>query len=166
MDIANMIGMVEKLATIIALVVGGVWTYFHFIKGRIYRPRLGAKIVGSVEVEDDLIYLLVTSTITNIGKSKVDLQHDGTAVRVFGYAPTSHPEGIQTVDWKRLGTYSVFENHGWLEGEETVDEQRLFLIPAQEYRAFRLELRVICSKIAWTDAQIVTTLPKQEVQSA
>ena len=166
MAITDAVGMVEQVATIIAILVGGFWTYFHFIKGRIYRPRLIAKIDGSIKIENDQIYLLVTSTISNVGKSVVELKSEGTAIRVHGHERIFQPEGIQAVDWDRLGTYPVFEKHGWLEGEETIEEERLFLLPASEFRAFRLELRVISNQIAWTHGRIITVFPKEEAQNA
>ena len=69
MDIKDSVEIAEKIATIAALVVGGVWAYFNFIKGRIYRPRLHPEVSGMVVVEHEQIYLHITSTITNVGNS-------------------------------------------------------------------------------------------------
>jgi hypothetical protein len=40
--------VLQNLATIVALFLGSLWTYFHFVRGRTYTPRLELDVEGTV----------------------------------------------------------------------------------------------------------------------
>lgn len=163
MDIKDSVELVEKIATIAALVIGGIWAYFNYIKGRIYRPRLRTEINGKVVIDNGQIYLHITSTITNLGNSVVELQQKGSGIRILGH-DRSKVSSVQSATWKRLATYPVFDKHGWLEAKETIEDERLVISPLSDNCALRLELRAISNKIAWTHSKIIILTPKEETQ--
>ena len=40
----NCLNLIEKAATVVAIVVGGAWVYFNAIRGRTFIPRLMPQI--------------------------------------------------------------------------------------------------------------------------
>ena len=164
MEFKELIEITEKLVSISAIVIGGIWIYFNFIKGRIYRPRLSPEITGTIILEHGQVYLHITSTISNVGNSVVALQQKGTGFRLLGYERNEEIRDVQGAVWEHLATFSVFEKHGWLEGKETIQDERLVVVPLSKYRAFRLELRVVSNKISWTNTSIITFNPEEETQ--
>jgi hypothetical protein len=41
-----------------AVVIGGIWTYYRFIKGRTFAPKLEPKISGEAKHQQNGIYLI------------------------------------------------------------------------------------------------------------
>src|SRR5262249_49411574 len=72
--------------TILGIVVGGVWAYFKFIKGRLFKPRLALEIEAkficdqflTTRYSERIKYLLITIQFKNVGLSKVEIAHDAS----------------------------------------------------------------------------------------
>ena len=47
----------DKIVRIAAVVIGGIWTYLKFIRGRIYRPRLKPSVSGRIVIVSGQPYL-------------------------------------------------------------------------------------------------------------
>jgi hypothetical protein len=54
----------------------------------------------------------------------------------------------------RLGTFSVFEKHGWIETGECVQDELLISLP-QVPSAYKLEFRLVAKGIVWQSRAIV-----------
>jgi hypothetical protein len=155
MDFSQILANLEKAFTIVAIIVAGLWAYFNYFKGRIYRPKLKPEITGIAVPEGDQHHLLITANLTNIGISKVDLQQRGTALRIYSCHKLDGINKVKSAEWIRVATYSVFENHGWIEAGETIEEQRLVSLPIKQEIAFQFALRVVSKKIEWNATSIV-----------
>jgi hypothetical protein len=139
----------QKFFTILAILVGGVWTYFNFFKGRTYTPRLEPKVSGRVATIDGLTYLIATSQLKNVGLSQLDIEQRGTALIVYGYKSVTNPARTTTPDADELAKFAVFADHFWIEPGEAIEEQRFIVVPDPEYIAFRLELRIVAHRLQW-----------------
>jgi len=65
---SSWIKSIEELLTIIAIVVGGVWTYWLFVKNRQTLPRASLKhTIAHAILGDDKVLLHVTVSISNLG---------------------------------------------------------------------------------------------------
>jgi hypothetical protein len=81
-NVSTVVGVVGTSATTVALVVGGLWAYFRFIKGRTYRPRLEVGMSGQWRHIGEKYLLHARITVRNIGGSKVSLLQKGTGLKV------------------------------------------------------------------------------------
>ena len=144
----------EKVVRIAAVVIGGVWTYLKFIRGRIYRPRLKPSVSGRIAIVDGQPHLVVSLSMENVGSSKVDISQKGTGLRLFSLKLTPMAPPPSQVGWMRLGTFSVFEKHGWIETGECVQDELLISLP-QVASAYKLEFRLVAKGIVWQSRAIV-----------
>lgn len=163
-NIKDIVGIIKDLTTVIAIILGGIWTYFNFIKGRVYNPRLEPGISGKILEKDDLKFIVATATLKNIGLTKVNISSIGLAIIVHTYQPARVTE-ISTADKKRLTSFPVFKEHAWLEPAETIEDEQLFEIPEYEGIAIRLELRFVYNGIEWNSGAVVQTTPESDVIS-
>jgi hypothetical protein len=115
----------ERVVKIAAVVIGGVWAYLKFIRGRVYRPRLEPSVSGRIAHVDGHPHLVVSLSMENVGSSKVDIDQKGTGLRLFSPELTPIATPPTQVGWMRLGTFSVFEKHGWIESGECIRDELL-----------------------------------------
>lgn len=151
--------VLKNVATIIAFGAGAVWAYFNFFKGRTYRSRLEPKVSGKIISRNGAYYLIVTAQLKNIGLSDVKIDQKGSALRVFAYTFGQRPSKARSVEQSRLITLSVFEDHGWIEPGELIEDQRLIAIPDVEHVALQIRLRLVSNRIEWNSAAIIEPPP-------
>src|SRR5215469_5898239 len=118
------IANVKAIAETLALMIGGLWAYYKFFKGRTFRPRLELTVSGKAWSRDNVTYLVAGMSLKNVGLSKLELSQEGTGLRVFSQSMVS-PENATKAEWDRKITLSVFEKHGWIEPGETISDQAL-----------------------------------------
>jgi hypothetical protein len=157
MNFSTVLDNLEKAVTIAALLIGGVWTYYHFIRGRTYRLRLEPTVSGTMTSVRSGRRLIVTSRLKNVGLSKATIQQAGSALRVLTGAIELGAAQIAAVDWTHIGTFPVFKDHGWVESGETITEQAMFVLPAQKHLPVRLELRIVSDGIEFNVMSIATS---------
>jgi hypothetical protein len=144
----------NKLLQSVAIVVGGVAAYFKWFRGRIYRPRLETVVGGSLKTGAGQ-FLLVSVRTKNVGLSEVRIEQEGSAVRIFSSKPPSSSAKAKNVAWERHGTFPIYEEHGWIESNETIEHQRLVQLPQREYLAFRIEVWIASKGITWKTNAII-----------
>lgn len=152
------LGYVKTIAEILGILVGALWAYYKFFRGRTFRPRLELLVSGKTWNSDRLTQLTATVQIKNVGLSKLALSQEGTALRVFSQQPTKAKDIPTDVEWERLLTRAIFEKHKWIEpGETIVDEMLLALGNSDDLKAIKLELRIVAGGIEWNSRAIVET---------
>lgn len=145
----------EKIVAILGILVGGIWVYINFIKGRIYRPRLEQNITARLFEQKGAHLLLVNLELKNIGLSRVSLQQEGSGLRLFFAKPLklNNPEArngiVLQVDWERQATFSALTKNKWIESKEVIVEQQLLDIPPDRPTAFKLEWCIVSSRAIW-----------------
>ncbi|MDD5493759.1 MAG: hypothetical protein PHG36_03700 [Dehalococcoidia bacterium] len=156
MTITELLDNIEKLFTILGITAAGLWAYFNFFRGRTYKPRLEIEINGHILQRDEAYCLLVNLKLKNVGLSRLDLNQQGSGLRVFSYDMDAYLPEIHSVDWEQLATFSVFEQHNWIESGEVIVEQKLIALPEKNSLAFKLALRIVShDKIAWYAETII-----------
>jgi hypothetical protein len=155
-DMVELLDALQKLFTILAIIAGGVWAYFHYFRRRTYRLRLEPKVSGTVIFRDGMRYLIATAQLKNVGLSKARIEQRGTALRVYAYYPSAHTlSACRCVNTIRIATFPVFEHHEWIESGELIEDQRLIAMPSEEQIAFLVELRLVSRKISWRTTRII-----------
>jgi hypothetical protein len=139
----------EILIRLIALVIAGLWAYFKFISGRVFRPRLEPNVSGKAVKKGEFIYAYVEAKLKNVDLSKVDIKQEGTAVSI-NCAPVGWPREVMNPEWDREGTFPIFQAHDWIEPGELIGDDQLIVLPGAEWTSVRIDLRISSGKMAWS----------------
>lgn len=161
----DLVTVAKDGATILAIVIGGIWTYFNFIRGRIYHPRLEPAISGTLFENKGVSFVIVRARLKNIGLTKVDISQVGMAIIIHSYQIARFDE-ISTADMTRLAPFSVFEDHEWIEPSELIEDEKLFQLPHYDGTGIRVELRFTYHGIEWNTGAVVHELLKKKEDSA
>jgi len=148
----------EKIVKIAAILTGGVWTYYTFIRGRTYRPRLETSVTGETVRRGGQTYVIARLNIRNLGTAKVDIKQEGTGLRILSCdlcVSTSAPGEPKLT---RLVTLPVFKHHKWIESSETIRDEVLYVLPANHV-ALKLEFRLCAKSMEW-NAETYIALPE------
>ncbi len=147
----------ERAFTILAIIAGGAWVYFNFLRGRTYQPRLELSVSGSIAERDGLTYIVATIVLKNVGLSRVELKREGTACTVKRATKQVGMGEFSVVkDWADVGISRIFENHRWIEPGETVLDHCVAAIPKTDTGVCRFEARVVGKKNnEWNASSVV-----------
>jgi len=108
----------------LALVAGGVWAYFKFVKGRTFQDRLTPTVSGKFVSINGSVFLIVRTLLENVGLSRIVLDHQLSSLVVFEYVP-SEAEEILSVQNKWLTVLEVFgDKDKYIEPNEIVNVKR------------------------------------------
>lgn len=133
-DWATAVETTQAAVTTVAVVVGAIWTYFKFIRGRTFRPHVETKISATwlPKTVDDAWPLHVRVQIKNIGQAKVELDPQVTGLYVSRMAAQQVPPPSET-QWDDYDVaYDLFASHQWIEPGEVVTDDLLIRLPARE----------------------------------
>lgn len=134
-------GIAGKLVQITALIVGGLFAYLKFFKGRTYRPRLELTIRGILGEKDGIRYLVPSVTVKNIGLAKCGIRQTGSGIRISDYQSDG--------EWGKPRVVSILTSHEWIESGETVSDEILVPLEGPESIAYMLELRLVSEDFTW-----------------
>lgn len=149
------LGSIKTIAETLGLIIGGLWAYYKFFKGRTFRPRLELTVAGKAWHAKHLTHLTASVQIKNVGLSKLELSQEGSGLRVFSHALRKPEETPAVVEWQRQITLPVFEKHKWIEPGETISDQTLIALTHLDHSAIKLELRIVSNGIEWNSLTIV-----------
>lgn len=144
----DLLDILKNIFEIFAIIAGGLWAYFHYFKGRVYKLRVEPKVFGEIISTNNSNYLLITTQIKNVGVSKFEIEQKGTAIRICSW-------DLGSSNWKHLKTLSIFEAHRWIESGELIEEQKLVPVQVNAYVAFLLEIRVVSKGLEWNANKII-----------
>lgn len=142
----------QAAITSVAVIVGALWTYFKFIKGRTFRPHVETRIDASwLDQGADAQLLHVRVQLKNIGQAKVEVDQDGTALLVSRMATRQVPPPAPT-EWDDFDVaFEIFLAHEWIEPGEVVADELLVRLPARE-DVIEIKTRIA---LTWKPADIV-----------
>lgn len=141
-DLETIVNIIGNAVTALAIIVGGVWAYFRFVKGRTYRMRAEVQLSGGWSTIDSANVLHARVSIKNIGASKVALTQRGTGLRVSAVGASQAQPPI-SIEWQSLAVFSIFKEHEWVEPDETISDELLLDIDAPQPTSVLFEARLI-----------------------
>jgi hypothetical protein len=153
--IQPLLEIIKTIAETLGLIVGGLWAYYRFFKGRTFRPRLELTVTGKAWNAEPLTYLIASVQIKNVGLSKLELTQGGSGLRVFSHGLGKPEETPALVEWKRQITVPVFEKHKWIEPGEPISDQMLVTLAGIDHSAIKLEFRIVSNGIEWNSLTII-----------
>ena len=141
--------IILNIVTIIAVMVGGLWTYFHYFKGRLYYPRLELKVSGSVHADGSNKYLLTNVHLKNLGNRDFRIQRAGTGLRISSLGDReAQVDDLRFAHQNKLKTVRIFADHQWIESNESIGDDLLFRLPA-DVTTVMLSARLVSAGITW-----------------
>jgi hypothetical protein len=161
----------KNIVTTLVAIIGGIWAYFKFVRGRTYRPRLSVDVAGqwlkldgarprcrrisqltrwqpAADSGRNVFYTRIR--VTNIGASKVSLKQYGTGLTI-SFPAQEQPEPPSDFEWEYVPkyrgdvqpqTFEILKQHAWIEPGETVSDD-LLLDLDRSPRTVRLEVYLI-----------------------
>jgi len=138
-DVADVVG---TLVTSAAIVIGGLWAYFKFWRGRQLPPKLVIDMFGEWISEG----LWVRVQVSNIGSQQVEFSQPanvvqrGTGLRISTL--DEHSANSLTPEWTIVGpVFEIHERDEWVYPGETIHDE--VLIPGIEPQAVLVEVRLV-----------------------
>lgn len=168
-DWARTSDIIRNLAMIAGFIVGGVWTYYLFIKGRVLKPRLEPKVYGEIVTINTKKYVRASAELKNVGSSEVKFTKE--ALNLVPFAERAHPVvspadaaqyKLLATDWETLLPLGVFSRHAWIEPGETIRDEALLEILIDETIAYRIDFVIFAGGITWRATSIVSPKPKDQ----
>lgn len=161
--------LLRNIAMIAGFIVGGVWTYYLFIKGRVLKPRLEPKVYGEIITINTKKYVRASAELKNVGSSEVKFTKE--ALNLVPFAERAHPAvspedaakyKLLATDWESLLPLGVFARHAWIEPGETIRDEALLEILIDETIAYRIDFVIFAGGITWRATSIVSPKPKDQ----
>ena len=137
---------IEEVLRVLAYIAAGAWAYFHFLRGRTFKPRLDPSLSASLIPSGGKAALHVRLTVRNVGQSRIQIAQKGSGLRVLLHSPAAEGFTHHT-------TTDILTPGEWLEPCETVMDEFLVDVPAA-VTAARCELHIVGTKSMWKTATI------------
>jgi hypothetical protein len=120
---------VGDIVQAVAILVGGIWAYFKFVRGRTFAYRGQLSIEGKWVQRGSFSAVHAHVIFENTGASQIPLSDKVKIVRAYA-TTAANWEGGHGVDWKEpLLTSPVFTEHAWVEPKEPIEDDVLLPIP-------------------------------------
>src|SRR6266545_2898743 len=87
MSWADWVDAISKIISTAAIIVGGTWAYYKFVRGRTFAKRAELEVTGELLDADELRALRARVTLRNTGATKIPLRAKG--VWVYGLNSSS-----------------------------------------------------------------------------
>jgi hypothetical protein len=152
---AEVLDIISKIVPVLAILTGGYWAYYKYVKGRLFHSRIELQINGELKIIDSFPHLILKYQVKNIGLSKVDLDKEASGIRVMKYYPVDDSIEIESADWKSIGSFSILDKHSWIESSETIIESSLFSIIEKNNVVYKVELRIVGKGKSWEAIDII-----------
>jgi hypothetical protein len=136
----------DHTVTALAILVGGLWAYLKFVRGRTFAHRAELDVSGTLFGYGGDRIVRAAVRVKNTGLSKLHLKPNGKVVYLHGIAATGWaPEG--NVEWEKLTITRILGGVAWIEAHESVSDEALIPVPTgdrgdEQWLALRLEAQV------------------------
>src|SRR5829696_2323075 len=161
-NVQTIADILQNLFTTAAIIIGAIWTYFKFFKGRTYEMRLEPEVTGRIFTINGLDHLLAAIRLKNVGLSKVDIEQKYSGLWVLSSKPPLDTGIVKNAAWDKLAAFPIFESHESIEPDEEIKEQRLIVIPRNwKDSTFQLKLWIRSGISVWSAMDIVTADEEQ-----
>jgi len=137
------ISKLKDLITAVGLLLGGIFAYYKFIKGRVFKPRLELKVSGKVITQKQKRLLVASAQIKNNGLSVVYLDDQLTGINLYRSSQLKGTTKEQQPAWlDPVNGFPLFTDHKWVEPDETITDEILIELRDDEDVAYRIKLVV------------------------
>lgn len=138
----DLASIIRDIVTALALIIGGGFAYFKFVRGRTFTERLKVSVDAELDSARNLLLVNASAQASNIGLREFHLAREGTALRLFAHRLSEPTSEAREARWEQLGSWRVFEGRQVLEPSEEVSEHKIIETPGGQFSAFMLALVV------------------------
>lgn len=142
-DIVNLVDIPVKILTGLAIIVGGIWTYYNFIQGRIYYPKLEPIINLTIVERDESYYLRASVHAKNVGLSRISFKPESSFVTFCEFPGMGSVDDVYAAESNELSPFEIFKNHNWIEPNEPINDHRLIVVPRKNQVAFGASVHIV-----------------------
>ncbi len=144
-DVQAVVSALSSAITALAVLIGGLWAYFKFVRGRTYRPRLSVTMSAQWHPLNGRPMLHARITVKNIGASIVTLRQRGGTGLGIGVLSSDQPAPPAAAEWEVIRVFEILRDHEWIEPGETVSDDLLLDLDSDEPEVLLFEAR-----LAWS----------------
>ena len=149
---------IADLITVLAIIVGGVWAYFRFVKDRTYRPRVELSVRAGylVPFDGQPRHLLCMVWLRNIGGTKLALGQTNSGILLSRPAENGLAGGFASEDWLEESevSFTIFPFHAWLESHELIEDCVLIRPTTTASEVIRVEAQVLLHRKSLRDIAV------------
>lgn len=149
----------SKIFTILAICVGGVWTYYNFFYRRTYVDRINIHIEGKHINVQNAEFLSIKFTAHNVGLTRFMISKDGCGLIVNSCPGLSYfldERHLYKAIFEHAATFAVLEAHTWIEAGETISDQCIIALPASDTLIWEAQIAIASkSQHVWMEKVII-----------
>lgn len=155
---------IYRTVATVAIVVGGLWAYMKYMRGRTFAERLFLSLEGGLmgsRLAVETQRLLVKCRADNIGTRRILFKPEESSVTLRAVVLQPAPaEGAQRARWDEIATYPVFEKEPAIEPGESAEQNIIIELPEGPVDTVLLELAVYSNRRnkRWTTSSVVQTV--------
>jgi hypothetical protein len=135
--------MTLNLVQAIAILVGGTWVYFKFIRSRTFARRAELDVQAAIYEVTNGLMIKAHVNLKNAGLSKLPLREGLQIAKLSGTLTDEWTAGANLI-WHDLMQSRIFTQHQWVEAQETIEDEVLLPVERgqEEWLAFRVTVVV------------------------
>ena len=148
--IKNIATILQSVLASIALIVGGVWGYYRFIRFRTFKPQLDFLFDFKHFLDGQGNHIgILELKLSNKGNTQIELRKNKSNVCFLKYGlieAAGATEGVVVISKssKQLDYIDeVFIAHKWIEPNETIDDVKVIRIPNGNSIALQIEVEIL-----------------------
>jgi hypothetical protein len=141
MNFGDWVSAVQNAVQIAAIVIGAVWAYYKFFRGRTFHRRAEVRLDASLLAEASSQALLAHATLVNTGTADIPLRVKAVEVHSFKGGDVDKKGRPRWID---IAIAPIFQDHGWIESQETIADDVLIPLSEEDSAEDVLAFRVTC----------------------
>lgn len=150
LKIKDLFDIASKTVTMLATIFAGLWAYYRFVKGRVYKPRLTLTVTARRIRIDKLECVVSTVELANVGLSRVGIKVADLRVSKLNKKTTEQEAYIAESSW--MLTERILLAHSYIESGEKITEQIMFIVNTDA--PIVLNFRVTSNDVSFTATTI------------
>jgi len=135
----------DKAIKLLAVLLGGIWTYWNYKKSRTYEQKMELQLTGSLFVRNG-IFVEIAATLKNLGGTKQAVQQEGAYCEVTAI--------FEDLSEKSIRIFRVFSKDEYIEPGESIDDCLLFRLDHDASVVWlRINLLVASTSVEWRQVE-------------
>lgn len=131
-SVAHAVQITSDIVKTLAILVGGIWAYIKFARGRTFAYRIELTVAPQLmRSEKGGTFLYVTVTLKNSGLARVPLDRQLKFITTYDTTRVSWNDGRNHEWGKELLLTPVFDDHDFMEPGESISEDVVIPLPAK-----------------------------------
>jgi hypothetical protein len=115
------------LVQALAILIGGVWAYYEFVRGRRFASRAEVRVDGKLLAAEGTRGIRVAATLHNPGETRIPIRAPSVTAQTVPRASWG-----RAFEWQEVGLSPIFNEHAWIEARETITDEALIPLPESD----------------------------------